>query len=164
MSCPNIIKLNDFNGDWNLYLEAVYKSFLDNVVNYDLRFRGKVVSYRRTPMIHGKSHGFWHIIQEGKKEEERTPDLRRCERIPWIKYIIENEKNSDDIQVWENSNNRQKNTLLWFKEEYLVILSKRKNVQLLKTAYCTEKEHRIRTLRKERDQYLNRYIPKEKIL
>jgi hypothetical protein len=29
------------------------------------------------------------MIQEGRTEDERTPDLRRCERIRWPRPIIE---------------------------------------------------------------------------
>ena len=45
------------------------------------------------------------------------------------------------------------NTLLCYREEYLVILAQRQGYCLLKTAYCTEKSGRIRQLRKERDAF-----------
>ncbi len=51
------------------------------------------------------------------------------------------------------------NTLLWYREEYLVVLAQRRNMEqgrdywLLKTAYCTEKSGRIRQLQRERDAF-----------
>ena len=41
------------------------------------------------------------LVQEGKVEDDRTPDLRRCERIRWPRPIIEHES-EDSILVWEN--------------------------------------------------------------
>lgn len=38
-------------------------------------------------MADGKEATFWHMIQEGRIEEDRTPDIRRCERIRWPKPI-----------------------------------------------------------------------------
>lgn len=93
----------------------------------------------------------WHLISEGRVEDDRLPDLRRCERLTWIRWMIENADNCASIDVWENRRGREINTLLWLREEYLVILSARSENYLLKTAYCTEYEHRIRKLQRERD-------------
>jgi hypothetical protein len=45
------------------------------------------------------------------------------------------------------------NTLLWFREEYLVVLGQRRGYWLLRTAYCTDKSRRIAQLKKERDAF-----------
>ena len=87
-------------------------------------------------------------------EDDRTPDLRRCERIRWVRWVIENGDAHPEIDEWQNTRKNEVNTLLWFREEYLVVLAQRQDYWLLRTAYCTEKSGRIRQLRKERDAFL----------
>ena len=54
-------------------------------------------------------------------------------------------------------------TLLWYREEYLVVLSQRRSEEqnraywLLKTAYCTDKSGRVTQLQRERDAFLRAY-------
>ncbi len=74
----------------------------------------------------------WHLIQEGHEEDERIPDLRRCERLPWIPWVISNAASHPEIDRWQNMQKREINSLLWYREECLVVLSQRKNYWLLK--------------------------------
>lgn len=102
-----------------------------------------------------KGFGFWHCVSEGGTEEkERVPDLERCKRIGWIRAIIEH---SDDqcVNQWTNRRNSETCHLLWLKEEYLIVLAQRQGYFLLKTAYCTNREHTKRRLRVERDKPAN---------
>ena len=49
--------------------------------------------------------------------------------------------NSDthpEINKWRNARRRKINALLWYREEYLVVLSQREDYRLLKTAYVTD--------------------------
>jgi hypothetical protein len=151
MAPPDLISFNDFNGDWHRYEDGLYDVFQTDILRHDLRFRGAKVTARRNPEHERKWAGFWHLISEGRVEDDRLPDLRRCERLTWIRWIIENADSCAEIDIWENRRGRETNTLLWLQEEYLVILSARSQNFLLKTAYCTERDHRIRDLRKERD-------------
>ena len=84
-------------------------------------------------------------------EDDRLPDLRRCERIRWVRWVIENAVEHAEIDIWQNTRKTEVNTLLWFREEYLVVLGQRQGYWLLRTAYCTEKSGRIAQLRQERD-------------
>ncbi len=81
------------------------------------------------------------------------PDLRRCERIRWVRWVIENATSHAEIDIWQNTRVTEINTLLWLREEYLVVLGQRQGYWLLRTAYCTEKSGRIAQLRKERDAF-----------
>lgn len=108
---------------------------------------------RRHPEAAGRWASFWHLVQEGRVEDDRTPDLRRCERIRWVRWVIENAATHAEIDEWQNTRGTEVNTLLWFREEYLVVLAQRQGYWLLRTAYCTEKSGRIRQLRKERDAF-----------
>jgi len=105
-------------------------------------------------------YSVWHIIQEGKKEEDRTPDLRRCERIRWPKPIIEHCTESE-IKVWENERHTKKgiqtSICIWFEQvEYLIILRKRTGFNLFWTAYPVTEAHRKRKLEKEYQCYLKK--------
>ncbi|MFQ5753847.1 MAG: hypothetical protein ACE5HI_17815 [bacterium] len=142
-----------FPGDWEAYVEDVYQIFLDEIAHANLKFRGLKISCQYRPPTQGKHFGFWHVISEGKEENERVPDLRRCERIRWIAFLIENAEESDAISWWENERRGNTHVVIWHEEEnFVVILSKRKNYYLLKTAYCAE-PHRRKGFIRERDMF-----------
>ncbi|MDE0533513.1 MAG: hypothetical protein OXI01_19000 [Albidovulum sp.] len=140
-----------FCGDWNDYEDHLYRIFTEEIARGGLRFRGCPVHCRRHPETAGRWAAFWHLVQEGPAEDDRYPDLRRCERLRWVRWIIGNAVGHCRIDEWQNMRGTEVNTLLWYREEYLVVLARRRGYWLLKTAYCTERNHRIRKLRKERD-------------
>lgn len=148
MNPPGLIP---FTGDWLAYETELYRIFTDEIAAGGLEFRGLRVNCRRSPEAAGRWAGFWHLIQEGRVEDDRLPDLRRCERLCWIRWIIERAEDDDAIDEWQNERNGARNTLLWYQEEYLVVLAERSSYWLLKTAYCTERSGRIAQLRRERD-------------
>lgn len=153
MNPPDLLCLN---GDWGEYVNELYRVFEDDLLNGHLQFLGLNVrcgESSTSPKLQGRHSLFWHIIQEGRIEDEREPNLRRCERLPWIRWIIENARNCDNIEVWQNMRDGKTNTLLWYREEYLVVLSARRNYWLLKTAYHTLHDHRSKKLRIERDSF-----------
>jgi hypothetical protein len=155
---PACIELNDSGSDWNHYLEIVYKQFCNDLVFRKARFLDGNVGVRRIPETDGKGYGFWHCISEGLEEEQRTSDLERCKRIGWIRAVIEH-AGSVEVDCWQNMRGSERNHLLWYKEQYLVVIAERKaktegeKYYLLKTAYCTTGKRRIEKLRKERDAY-----------
>lgn len=150
MSVPALLP---FGGDWKAYETDLYAIFLAEIAQGGLMFRGDRVSCRRLPETEGKWAAFWHLIQQGPVEDDRLPDMRRCERLRWIKYVIEAWNTDGDIQWWENKRKSETSVLLWYHEEYLVILARRDGYWLLKSAYETHQAHRVRTLRAERDKF-----------
>jgi hypothetical protein len=86
---PPLVALADYGGDWERYLAALYDFFRQDFVDDKPLFEGKSLAVKRLPTSQGKEATFWHLISEGRQEEERLPDLRRCERIRWIRRIIE---------------------------------------------------------------------------
>jgi len=153
---PACIELNDSGGDWKKYLEIVYQRYCNDLVFHKVQFLDGFVAVRKMPETDGKGYGFWHCISEGHEEQQRIPDMERCKRIGWIRAIIEHAK---DVDCWQNLRGSERNHLLWYKEQYLVIIAERKaktegkKYYLLKTAYCTTGTKRVETLRKERDSY-----------
>jgi hypothetical protein len=153
MTPPDLLLFAVFDGDWQAYEAELYRIFLNEIAKARLQFRGWPVNCRRIPEAHGRWTSFWHLVQEGPIEDDRLPDLRRCERIRWVRWVIENAATHPEIDEWQNTRGTEVNTLLWYREEYLVVLTQRQGYWLLKTAYCTEKAGRIRQLRKERDAF-----------
>ncbi|MFV0298845.1 MAG: hypothetical protein ACK5JT_22310 [Hyphomicrobiaceae bacterium] len=154
MTLPNLMPFNDYGGDWGAYELALYQVFERDIIHHDLQFQGLRVNARRLPEHARKWACFWHLISEGRLEDERTPDLRRCERLPLVRWIVENAASHTDIDMWEQVRGHQRNWLLWHEEYQLVVLEQRNDYYLLKTAFCTEQNHRVRKFRRERDAYL----------
>lgn len=151
-SLPELITLESCNGQWEDYLNTIYAIFLEEVVNGKLSFLGLPIHCQYRPATQGKHFGFWHLISEGNLEEDRVPDLRRCERIKWISHIIKN-AHSAQIKCWENKRGSNKHIVFWLpNENFIVVLAKRKDYLLLKTAYV---HHARKTskFRKEQEDY-----------
>ena len=153
MTPPDLVPFNAFGGDWNAYEAELHRIFMAEIARGGLRFRGWPVNCRRKPEAAGRWASFWHLVQEGRVEDERKPDLRRCERIRWVRWMIETAEMHPEIDEWQNRRGTETNTLLWYREEYLVVLAKRRDYWLLKTAYCMEQRGRIDKLRRERDAF-----------
>jgi len=148
---PDLIELEDFSGDWQRYEDEVYAKFYTDFVESKPIFQSMPV-YIKRELVKGKERGFWHCIQEGKVEKERTPNLRRCERITWIRALIEN---ADDplIKKWPKRKKGKIRFSIWLEEaDYLVILEKRSNCWILWTAFYTDWPHTRKKLRKEYEE------------
>ena len=153
MRPPALLPFDTFGGDWEAYEHELYRIFVDEIARVGLQLRGKRVVCRRSPETAGRWASFWHLVQEGRVEDDRNPDLRRCERLRWIRWVIQNAGNHPEIDEWQNSRRNVTNTLLWYREEYLVVLAQRQDHWLLKTAYCTGQRQRIQQLRRERNNF-----------
>lgn len=140
-------------GQWPPYEDALYDVFLETVVDGGLSFRGLPIDVQFRPHTNGKGFSFWHIISEGPNEEDRTPDFRRCERIRWIAWMIQNATSHSDLSWWENQRGQSTHVVIWHEAaEFAVILAKRKDYYLLKSAYCVRR-HRADDFRKERAKF-----------
>ena len=153
MNPPDLLPFTAFGGDWPAYETALHSIFIGEIARGGIVFGGVKVNCRRQPEAGGRWASFWHLVQEGRVEDDRLPDLRRCERIRWVRWVIENAVTHAEIDMWQNTRGTEVNTLLWFREEYLVVLGQRQGYWLLRTAYCTAKSGRIAQLRKERDAH-----------
>jgi len=146
---PPLVCLADFGGDWSRYEEALYEIFCRDFKRDLIYFQGQPLRLKRYPISGGKEATFWHLTSEGSVESQRTPDLRRCERIPWLRSIIEQ---ADDpaLKVWHNERRGERRACLWLEEEsYIVVLAVRNGYVLPWTAYLVLHEHQKMKLRKE---------------
>lgn len=124
------------SGVWQNDEDALYQIFLDTLVKSPVQFQGLRVGIRRHEEYKGKHFAFWHLISEGEKEDERTPDYRRCERLSWVAWIITNCESYSGIVWWENERWGQKHIVIWHEtENFAVVLARRNGYFVLKTCY-----------------------------
>ncbi|NNN19516.1 MAG: hypothetical protein HKL84_06635 [Acidimicrobiaceae bacterium] len=151
-------ELLSFDGDWQSYEDMIYAAYMETIVNSGLMFRSAPVKSQYRPETKGKGFGFWHAISESsshqsRSEDERTPDLRRCERIRWIAWAIENAGQLGFL-CWENQRYGEARVIIWAEaHDYVVVLAPRNNYYLLKSAYVVDKPHRRQSFRVEYDAY-----------
>ncbi len=148
-------ELNKFPGDfekWNIYIEELFLVFRKTLIDSKLTFKGLPLKIRQHPPYKEKHFAFWHLITEGEKEEERTPDLRRCERISWVSWVIQNHEMNKGISSWPNKRGSETHIVLWYETgDYAVILAERNGYFLLKTAYIVD-ERRKKKFVQEREE------------
>lgn len=152
---PELIDLNDFGGDFDDFLAEAYTIFEQDFIKSNPIFEGVNVAVRRYPEMDGMHKTFYHITHEGEDESERTPDLRRIERIRFPKFMIDNNSHKE-ILLWKNKRGKDERTILFNEEEnYIVVLTDRGQYYMFITAYLVEQEHRKRKLLKEYEAYKN---------
>ena len=149
---PSLILLEDYAGNWDRYLAEVYGVFYGDFRSSRPIFGGQAVKYDDR-LQNGKETAFWHMIsEEDKATGQRLPDLRRCERIRWVRTVIEH-IDDERVSVWENERHGRKRIVLWMEEQdYLVVLEERPKGYFLLTAYRTNREHTRRKLRRDRER------------
>jgi hypothetical protein len=150
VSLPDLLP---FNGDWASYEETLYSVFLETFVHGGPCFRDLPVKAQYRPETKGKGFSFWHVISEGRNEEDRTPDLERCARIRWIAWFIQHAETDRSLCWWENERKGNKHVVIWNEAEcFAVVLAKRNGYYLLKTAYVVMK-HRAEDFCRERREF-----------
>jgi|GEM_PF-2487039 len=101
---PDLIEFNDYR-NYDLYEKKLLEVYERDLWKGKLTFKGLKV----LPRVHqrfelnGKSLDwtFAHFTSKGAIDENRELDLSRCERIGWIKPIIEN-SHLDCVKIWVN--------------------------------------------------------------
>jgi hypothetical protein len=154
---PELIELNYFGGNITEYLEAVYEIFKEDFVDTKPVFRGKRLGLKRIPLVEKKEYTFYHMTHEGNIENDRTPDLRRMERIAWPRPMI-NDSEHPYLKVWRNVRRGKggtKNRILILHEEekYLVVLDDRGNYILPWTAYLLKGRTQLKKYLDEYESY-----------
>jgi hypothetical protein len=160
---PNIIPLSDFNSDFNQYLDHLYQIFKRDFIDSRPLYNGKPVLFDKRE-INNYPACFWHLVTEDKIEnydriEIANISLLRCERLCWIRPMIEN-CTHEAVSVWENTRftrGKKFNTIFFLEDhDYVVVLTNIKNRFYLVTAYYVNYSNRKNQLIQERDSYLQR--------
>lgn len=155
---PELVLLEDSGGDWERFLETVYRHFVADFVDAKPVYQGRRLGLKRHPVVDGKEATFWHMTSEGRIEQDRGPNIRRMERIRWPKPVIEESEESEQatvVKVWRNIRRKnEERVLLWVEtEQYLVVLADRGEYILPWTAYQVTRPHQQRKLQKEFERY-----------
>lgn len=139
---PNMANVSPWqNGGANDTYEMLYDIFCRDIKISKLTYNCYDVWIFST-MEDGKETLFWHLTSRKQKAQpvprrkrkfyvsseipaQRYPDLRRSERLPWIKPIIEN-ANKIEVLAWDyQEGDGSIKTYLWLKDfDYVVIMKK----------------------------------------
>ncbi len=154
---PKIIELNQFGDDYSSFIDAVYDIFYDDFIKHKALFGSHTLQLKFNPRYKDRPYTFYHMTHEGKVECERTPDLRRCERIGWARPCVENVENWT-LKFWRQNRQRSSNRvciLLDVEEDfdYFVVLEVRGTYILLWTAFVSQYNHETRKKLKEYDAW-----------
>lgn len=123
--------------------EMLYELFCRDIRDHNLRYIGNDV-WIFLDTEDGKERIFWHLTTRKSKqktiprrkrkfypedktytEPERLPDLRRCERLPWVKPLIEH-PSEPEVLAWDyEEGDRTIKTYIWIKDQDFVVIMKR---------------------------------------
>ena len=160
---PNLETLEAHGNEWAKYIEAIYAVFKEHFIS-SLPRRGRITIGVR-PIIEdqNKERAFWHITSQGSIERERTPDLRRCERIRYPKPMIELDQ-AKNLFVWEKEklmNQKRRETRLHIAVDdfsYIVVLSpvEHGSKRFLVTTFYIEYRHQREKYKKDYQEYMKK--------
>lgn len=136
----------------NDFMQSAYACFKRdflNPSNYAI-YKGLPVKAANLPNEGGFHKSFIHIVScDDRAIGGRLYDFERCERIPWIRPIIDNSSDSEVLK-WRNKRKGGFRQLLWLpSHEFLIVLAVRREAMLLWTAYPVTNNHTKEKLKKE---------------
>lgn len=142
---PQKIYLEEYGGNYHRYIDAVYEIFEEDFIRHKATFGSHRLNLKFNPLFQERAYTFYHMTHKGEKEDEREPDLRRCECMPWARPTIENVENWQ-LKFWRQTRQRSNNRVCICLEndddvDYFVVLEVRSNYVLLWTAFVGERPH-----------------------
>ncbi len=138
-----------FTGNWFAYVEVIYRCYLDHFVRNTTSWRGKRVAVRYEPATADKAFTFWHLTcgLDGNGEVN-PPDMERCERIGWVRALIE--ADAAKVLTWEQRRGRDRNVAIALPDfSFVVFLGERRHYMHLLTAYYVTSQGRRDKYRRE---------------
>lgn len=152
----------DFEEDYKIYESRLYKKYRADFIDSHPLYETKIVKVRFQPIIDGYEESFIHFTcKKYENVEAREPDFKRCERLHWIRKVIENYLCKEScaevcsgILIWEEPYKMYSRVHFLFEDErYLVIIEKRETYNLLITAYYLEYDNALEKQLKHYAQY-----------
>lgn len=157
VALPEMICFSDFN-DWTPFIENVFNVFKADFMDRKPNFRGMKMQLKYHPKVDDKPCTFYHMTHEGEDEQNRTPELRRSERMPWAFPVIENGDNWR-LKIWPQVRKNKHRLCIWLELEgepdYFVVLDIRENYVLPWTAFVAEYNHQKEKKLREYRAYLS---------
>ncbi len=145
---PQMVPVNPWTQDT---FDMLYKIFEADFKDKPLKYKGYKVWFF-PEILGGKELIFWHLTHREDKETRRyCPDLRRSERLPWARPLIEHPEDCHVLNWDFKEHDGKIVTYVWLKDhDYLVLMKKYKDGQRrLITSYYIDHEHKRKTLEKK---------------
>ncbi len=156
VTLPALITLAGHSGDVQVYFDNLYTIFKrDFLDSHPILFNKKVV-LGDSKKSDGKEDVFWHITTKmDKKQGTRNTDLRRCEKMEWIRFAIENLDKIDGALHWSQPGDSRSGSYIIYleKDNFVVILKELKSVFLLITAHHIDYKDKKAKLLKDYAKY-----------
>jgi hypothetical protein len=147
--------------------DMLYAIFRRDFVETKPRYCGHVV-WHFPQMEDGKETLFWHLTSREVKPKPvprrmrkfaaqvmeqpgRYPDLRRSERLPWVRPLIENSQQSQ-VLAWDyEEGNGDVHTYVWLKNQDFVAIMKKypDGRRRLITSFYVDKEYKRRSFERK---------------
>lgn len=152
------------------YMDRLYLIFKHDFIEDIPKFNNKKILIRKEPLDNGKEHAFIHLTHEDFSHQsndpnDRVPDFRRSERLPWVKKIIENyecsiKNDCGKILYWEELYRGYKRiNLLYEDERFVVVLEERKYGFILITAFYIDKDWALEKRIRKYERYEKQKTP-----
>ena len=145
---PPMLSVNPWRHDT---FEIIYSVFEHDFKETQPAYKGKIVWF--FPEVDaGRESIFWHLTHRNdEKTNERLPDMRRCERFPWVRAIIDNSEEAEVLDWDYREGDGSIKTYLWLRDfDFLVILKKYPDgKRRLITSYHIDFPHKRRKLEKK---------------
>jgi hypothetical protein len=156
---PAIISVSPWGA--NTY-DALYEVFERDLKSAYLTYLGYNVWFYPDTEEEGKETIFWHLTTREDRDNppDRLPDLRRCERLHWIRLLIERCPDRDGhILDWDHEEGDGSiKTYIWLQHhDFLIILKKLPDGRRrLITSYHLDNAHQRNKTRKKYERRLPR--------
>ena len=141
---------------YSTYIDAVYQVFFHDFMLHKAQFGSHRLHLRYHPAFQERPYAFYHMTHKGNIEDERLPDLRRCERMPWARPTVERTE-ALGLRFWEQSERRNgRRICIWLNvdngDDYFVILYvHRRYVRLLTAFYGDSPNYAKKRLKEYED-------------
>lgn len=139
--------------------ERLYAVFRRDILTPRLTYRGYRVWFYPQSADNDKEDIFWHLTTREDRSvspSERLPDLRRCERLPWIKpMILRCPDAGDDLVDWDHEEgDGAVKTYVWLHRlDFVVIMKKLKDGQRrLITSFHLDNQHQREKMRRKNER------------
>lgn len=142
------------------------QDFIDNKTFLNKNIYINPKSYQKED---GKELVFWHLTSKktsytkkvGRRYVkciERLTDYRRCERLPWIRKIIENHSSNSIKSFYYMEKTKRVRLYLWaYENDFLVILEKiGQNSSYLVTSFYIDKSYNKKRYNVRYSDYMNK--------
>lgn len=131
--------IRPLEGDWMKDLANLHATFRECFIDSPCLFREKLVWPDKRKLEDDYEEGFWHLItQDNFSKSQRLLDLRRAERLHWLRPTIENHEDHRVKTFTWLHNAKTPRIHIWLEDcDYIVILEESRNGKYvsLVTAY-----------------------------